>query len=119
MTTMRILSAIGFFIAIATVATAAEVFTTPQKGLWSAHGVYLWPGPTAIADFPAAGRQLRITAPDRKTVLHVSDIEARVMLPNGKRSAGFAIESLAEVLWAPNASAFALTESDGGWVGSW
>src|SRR5262245_20565801 len=79
---MRSLSVIVFVIAITTITSVAEVFTTAQPGMWSARGMYLWPGPTAIADFPTAGRQVRITAPDRKTILEVGDIEARITLPN-------------------------------------
>jgi hypothetical protein len=29
------------------------------------------------------------------------------------------VNGLAELLWAPDSSAFVVTESDGGWVGSW
>ena len=116
---MRMLGTVVFLFVSVTIASPAEVFTTAQPGMWSARGVYLWPGPTAIADFPAAGRQLRISAPDRKTVLEVRDSEARVTFPNGKPSGAFVVEGLAEILWAPNAAAFALTESDGGWAGSW
>ena len=29
------------------------------------------------------------------------------------------IESLAELLWSPDSKAFAITSSDGGWVGTW
>lgn len=116
---MRTLTVIGFLVAITAISGGAEVFTTAQPGEWSAHGVYLWPGPTAIADFPVGGRQLRIPGPDGKTVLWVGDTEASLIFASSKRTSAFRILSLAEILWAPNAAAFALTESDGGWVGSW
>jgi hypothetical protein len=116
---MRALIGIGFLVSAVTFATAAEIFTTPQQGLWSARGVYLWPGPTALADFPSAGRQLRVVAPDGKTVLYIDDIGGHLLVANGKQSARFPVRSLTEVLWAANATAFTLTESDGGWVGSW
>lgn len=112
---------VGLWLSAAFTATAgaAEAFTTAQPGMWSVRGVYLWPGPTAIADVPMASRQLHLAGPDGKTALHVGDIEAYVVSPSGRRSAGFGIPSLAELVWSPNTRAFALTESDGGWVGSW
>ena len=68
---MRILSTIGFLIATVAIATAAEVFHNSAAGIMVARGVYLWPGATAIGDFPASGRQLRVVGPDKKTMLQV------------------------------------------------
>jgi hypothetical protein len=103
-------------------AGALTIFTAPQPGAWSSKAHYLWPGPTAIADLPAGGRHVSVAAPDGRMTLRVDDGELRpVDAADPQRFSGVVvpIESLAEVLWAPTSDVFAVTQSDGGWVGTW
>jgi hypothetical protein len=101
------------------IAAADDTLTRPQPGQWAAGGTYLWPGPTAIADLPRGGRQLRVLSPDKRMELWIDGSEGHVVRGSDRRSEVIPVQSLAEVLWAPDSTAFALTESDGGSVGNW
>jgi hypothetical protein len=96
-------------------------FERPNAGVWSARAGYLWPGSTVIANAPNGGRIIRLSAPDSRFVLVVGDSDLTVLSLESGRTVGMpiAVESLAEVLWATDSQAFAVTQSDGGWVGSW
>jgi hypothetical protein len=105
---------------------AQQVSPTPfaqaQDGMWASAAKYLWPGPTALAGSPAGGRSIDVVSPDGRRVITVRDSELAVKRTQGARDqigASVPIEGLAEVLWAPDSRAFAITQSDGGWVGSW
>ncbi len=94
----------------------------PQPGVWGAGAAYLWPGPTAIADYPQGGRSIDVLSPDGTLLLQVRESMLTVALAKHSSEqigADIPLYSLAEVLWAPDSKAFALTSSDGGWVGSW
>ena len=60
-------------------------------------------------------------APDGQTVAYVGQHELQVrrggryLIPPGS----FGVETLAELLWAPDSSALLLTQSEGGHVGNW
>jgi hypothetical protein len=95
---------------------------TPQPGMWSAAASYLWPGPTALADLPQGGRNLSVASPNGKLRITVNDIELQVVTEESRTRLSkefIGVTSLAEILWAPDSSAFFLTQSDGGWVGTW
>ncbi len=96
--------------------------TRPQPGVWSAHAAYAWPGPIVIGDAPKAGRRIDVPSPDRSKVISIGDSSLTVRLaghPGRTIGSPINIADLVEVLWAPDSLAFALTESDGGWVGTW
>lgn len=89
-------------------------------GQWSSQAVYLWPGPTALADAPDGPRLATIPAPDGKRVLHVDEYRLSIDYPRGKGTMGaIDIDALTEVAWSPDSRRFEITSSDGGWVGSW
>lgn len=121
---MRRLIAMGLVVAWVSVAQAQSpaAFGRAQSGVWSSAGEYLWPGPTAVADLPIGGRSIMVASPDGAITTRVTNIE--LTLVDRNNPARFAqtsipIASLAEILWAPDSSAFALTQSDGGWVAAW
>lgn len=77
-------------------------------GAWSAKGKYAYEPPG------------RIEAPNRKHAIIVAD--PGLSLVDDRGSAEAAIErhlNLTEILWAPDSRRFALTESEGGLVGTW
>jgi hypothetical protein len=99
-----------------------QIMNRPQPGIWSADAAYLWPGPTVIADYPKDGRSIEVASPDKRLVLLIGESTLSVAPANhpGKHiGPDIPVEDLAEVLWAPDSKAFALTQSNGGWVGSW
>jgi hypothetical protein len=101
---------------------APQIMNRPQPGIWSADAAYLWPGSTVIADYPKGGRSIEIASPDKTLVLLIRESTLSVAPaehPGEHIGRDIPIENLAEVLWAPNSKAFALTQSTGGWVGSW
>ena len=96
--------------------------TRPQPGVWSARAAYAWPGLTAIADFPTGGRAIDVPSPDGSRVISIGDSYLIVRVASHPRrtiGSRIKIEDLLEVLWAPDSRAFAVTQSDGGWVGTW
>jgi hypothetical protein len=98
------------------------MLTTPLPGMWGAGAAYLWPGPTAIADYPAGGSAIDVVSPDKAIVLSLRDSTLRIQLTREPRrfvGGPIAIDGPAEVMWAPDSRAFALTWTDGGWVGTW
>jgi hypothetical protein len=102
--------------------TQAATLALPQAGEWASRGAYLWPGPTAIADSPEGGRLIQVMSPDSSMVLIVSEYEMLLKRSQAESKVigdTIPVGSLAEVLWAPDSRAFAVTQSDGGSVGSW
>lgn len=99
----------------------AKPMTSPQSGIWSSQAAYLWPGPTAIADFPAGGRSIEVRSPDGLKRINVNDDDLKLMGANSTKIVGspIPVSDLAEILWAPDSKAFAITQSNGGWVGTW
>src|SRR5258708_615723 len=95
-----------------------RTFETALPGAWARDGKYLWPGPTAIADFPLSGRHIGIASPDTATTITVRESEMTVSGPSMPPRT-YEIDSLSEILWAPDSKAFAVTSSDGGWVRTW
>ena len=87
--------------------------------MWSRGGSYLWPGPTALGDSPPGGRSLAVVSPDSSVTINVRDDQLIVSGPSIQPGPMHEIESLSEILWAPDSKAFALTSSDGGSVGTW
>ncbi|GLQ98137.1 hypothetical protein GCM10007863_25570 [Dyella mobilis] len=82
--------------------------------------MYLWPGETDIADAPAGTRVSTVRSPSHTLALKVTDDALAVIDASGKAaSKPLEIEDLAEVNWAPDSREFAVTQSDGGWVGTW
>lgn len=110
---------ISLAVAVNGLSVAAEgPFNAALPGAWARDGKYLWPGPTAIADFPLAGRNITVTSPDSSMTLTVRDSEMTVSGPSVP-ARKYGIDSLSEILWAPDSKAFAVTSSEGGWVGTW
>ncbi|WP_130620894.1 hypothetical protein [Dyella amyloliquefaciens] len=96
---------------------AAEI---KKPGQWDASAVYLWPGPTDIADAPQGPRIATVRSPDGKFALRVNENELAIDGPKGATVARkLDIDDLAEVSWGPDSREFAVTASDGGWVGTW
>ncbi len=115
--------AVGVLVTLASLgarAGAVEPARVEEPGQWSSTAVYLWPGPTAIADAPPDGRIASVWSPDHLRVLMINDSQLVVKSFTEMVSADpVEIESLAEVEWAPSSQAFVVSQSDGGWVGSW
>ncbi len=89
-------------------------------GQWSARAVYTAYG-LKVFDGPGGRRISRIPSPDGRFTVVMSKVDMKV-LQKGKVMCGskrLGAETLAEILWAPDSSAFAVTQSDGGWLGSW
>jgi len=93
--------------------SAADAQTTASElsnaGVWSARAAN-------------AARQYRVDAPNGRYVILVDNSQLTVRATERTRAAvgkPIEVESLAEVLWAPDARAFAVTQSDGGSVGTW
>jgi hypothetical protein len=79
--------------------------TEPQPGMWAAGAAYLWPGPTAIADYPAGGVAIDVPSPDGSMVLSLRDTALRVDRTGGTRTpieVPLPVDAPAEVLWAPD-----------------
>jgi hypothetical protein len=113
---------VAILIASTALGMVSGALQTPQPGEWSAGASYLWPGPTVLADYPEGGRNLSVLSPDGKLMIAVVNTELNVRRTADGRSLTkepIGVSSLAEVLWAPDSSAFFLTESEGGWVGQW
>lgn len=92
----------------------------PTPGEWSARGVYLGYG-LGVFDYPGKLRVQRVPAPDKHHAVLFEGYYVFVS-SNGDRLAGkkeWFFSTLSEILWSPDSSAFAITRSDGGWVGSW
>jgi hypothetical protein len=89
----------------------SEDWGTP---LWAKNATYLW------SDGPL--RCVKITSPDSRKTVYVGPTHLDVRIDD--RWAPFPaerweVETLAELLWAPDSSAFVVTQSDGGDVGTW
>lgn len=79
--------------------------------LWGARAVLLSTASTAVT-----------TAPDGVKTLAVRDSQLSVRIsrhPVTSDSKPILINNLAEILWAPDSNGFAITDSDGGLVGTW
>ena len=114
----------GIVVACVSVAQAQSpaIFDRVQPGVWSSAGKYLWPRPTAVADLPLGARNIVVASPDLAITTRVTDIELTLVDRNNPTrfaQTSIPVSSLAEVLWARDSSAFALTQSNGGWVGTW
>src|SRR5262249_36283958 len=71
---------------------------------------------------PTDSKDSAVSSPNGSAIVLVHGHQLRVEDRKApSRFAGWVlpVETLAEVLWAPDSSAFALTESDGGSVGTW
>ena len=124
---------LGFAVAAGTVAAAIvlvsvaraqtpPVFQRTQPGVLSSLAKYRWPGPTAVADFPLGGRNIVVVSPDGAIETRVTNIELTLVdrnKPTRFAQTSIPVASLAEIRWARGSDAFALTQSDGGWVGTW
>jgi hypothetical protein len=115
-------------VAAAIVRVSAAQAQTPslsqraQPGVWSSAAKYLWPGPTAVANFPLGGRNIVVVSPGGAIETRVTNIELTLVdrnQPTRFAQTSIPVASLAEILWARDSDAFALTQSDGGWVGTW
>lgn len=85
----------------------------PNEPQWSKSATALaWQGET---------RHLTIDSPDKRAAVVVGETRLQVFR-GAKDLAGTensGVSTLAELLWAPDSSAFVVTQSDGGWVGNW
>ena len=101
-------------------ATALAVLASPlahgqvwDKPLWARNATYLgWDGPL---------RCVKVVSPDSRKTVYVGpigfDVTVAGRLTQLPENAG--VNTLAELLWAPDSSAFVVTQSDGGNVGTW
>lgn len=92
---------------------AASKFANDTGGEWGAQAVNL-------SSRVSTKATLHIPSPDGSKVLAVTETEVLVKKSTGE-SIGQEIEinTLAEIEWAPNSSEFAVTQSNGGAVGTW
>jgi hypothetical protein len=96
---------------------------SPTPGEWSANGVYLAYGLGSL-DKPGKHRVSEVPSPDSAKVALFPDGQARLIVQDrsGRELAGtegIGIPTLSEVLWSDDSAAFAVTSSEGGWVGQW
>jgi hypothetical protein len=110
----KILALVCAVLSIVYLAVGAESKSTKVTGgEWGAHAVNL--------DGRSANKLImQIPSPDRNKVLVVTETDVLVKRLTGE-SIGRKIEinTLAEIEWAPDSRAFAVTQSDGGAVGTW
>jgi len=92
----------------------------PTSGEWSAEAVYLGYGLGAL-DRPGELRVSRVASPDGRRVAVLDHLKLTVLHENrvmpGLKDVFF--PPLGEVLWSGDSQAFAITSSDGGYVGTW
>jgi hypothetical protein len=84
-----------------------------EEGMWSNEA-------KSLSYFPKP-QQIRIDAPDKRTVAVLDGLKLLV-LRDGKKLPGIEDEGVvgpAELAWAPDSKGFFITWSDGGWVGTW
>lgn len=100
----------------------AQDVISPEPGAWSAKSIRLWPQNATIDQKPNG---IVVKSPSGQyaiavTVKDVSEVKL-TDLTNQKIVGAFPLMSLSlsELLWSPNERTFALTQSDGGWVGTW
>jgi len=100
----------------------AQDFMSPQPGEWSANSIRLWPVNVSIDQRPSG---VVVKSPRSRyaftvTVKDLSEVKL-TDLAKQKVVGTFPLMnlSLSEILWSPDERTFALTQSDGGWVGTW
>src|SRR5207247_9795972 len=97
-------------------AQSPAVFDRAQPGVWSSAGKYLWPGPTAVADFPLGRRNIVVASPDDAIPTRVTNIDVSLVdcnNPNRYAQTSIHIANLVEILRALTHSAFSLTQLHG------
>jgi hypothetical protein len=106
--TKRLLVIVTLAIGAASLAARGK----PTAGQWTSDARAL----TRSADFT---RDLTVNSPNQRIALCVTDGRLSVVgnTPLSRKRLG--VETLSEVLWAPDSAAFAITSSDGGLVGTW
>lgn len=101
---------------------AVQDFVSPQPGEWSAKSIRLWPENVTIDQRPN-GVTFKSPSGRYAIAVTVSDLsEVKLTdLTNQKVIGTFPLMnlSLSEILWSPDEKTFALTQSDGGGVGTW
>ncbi len=66
-------------------------------------------------------KKIEISSPDHKMIVVVDGVNLAVII-NGKSLTGIEEKGVmqpAELVWSPDSTAFFITETDGGWVGTW
>ena len=120
---MRVAVALAFFAGVLSSASQVLLKERPQPtpGEWSGNGVYLGYGLGAL-DRPGEIRTRRIPSPDGNKAILIGNNLLLTVEANGQTlplESTYLATPLSEVLWSPDSSAFAVTQSNGGWVGSW
>jgi hypothetical protein len=83
------------------------------EGEWGAQAVNL-------ASRVSTKETIKIPSPDGRKILAVTETEVLVKESTGEQvGQEIGINTLAEIIWSPDSSAFAVTQSDGGAVGTW
>ena len=115
----------GLFAALAAQSLSSAQTLAAEKtgriaGQWSARASYLGQG-LHVFDGPIELKVKRVQSPTGAYAAVFQDFDLFVE-KGGRRLEGereWAFSTLSEVLWAPDSKAFAITGSEGGWVGSW
>ena len=84
------------------------------RGGWSTEAQYL-----GLTSFDAPARDLTVTSPNGLIGLRFSGVNLSVSGPTPLSGKHLEVETLSELLWAPDSTAFAITSSEGGAVGTW
>lgn len=108
------------FLLFVFLATFAAIKTKVPQGAeigdWSAVAFAVW----GIAP-KQTENGIRIPSPDRRSLLAVRNWNLTIVRrdQHSANSPAIYFDGIAEVAWASDSSAFFVTRSDGGWVGSW
>lgn len=127
---MSIILPVLWFVALASQGGCDQVLlgakAKPKPGELSSKGVYLSYGLGAL-DCPGKPRASEVSSPNGRYKIQISSAahsddltgsvhdNARTALESNKT---IKFSTLSEILWSDDSSAFAITSSDGGWVGS-
>ena len=98
---------------LALVVVAQRAGFPMEKAIWSTEATSLL--------YPYETRRLEIAAPDKRKFVVIKGVTMQVVM-DGNPLSGIEDEgvgTLAELAWSPDSSAFFITESDGGLVGTW
>jgi|GEM_PF-1445094 len=90
-----------------------------EAGVWSQETTLL-SHTVGTLDIPGK-RKVDVLAPDHRKIANVNDFYLQVVV-NGRPLSGTeneGLETLAELAWAPDSTAFFITASNGGIVGTW
>ena|SRR3989442_10062516 len=98
-------------------AASTTLLTAAGEAAWAG----VWSVEATLLPVPIDHQSIRVVAPDKSRVAIVEDVALKVEA-GGKLLGGLENVGLyrpAELIWSPDSRAFAVTQTDGGAVGTW